>query len=212
MIPASISEYLDSNHARYAVLSHPAAYTAQQEAAAAKVPGREWAKTVVCFGDNQPLLAVVPAPCAVDLGRLQQTAHVDDIRLAREAEFAPLFPECEPGAMPPFGPLFHQRVFVDARLTDDLEVVFSGGSHHDAIRMPFHEFERLAHPVVADFAFSSTPSVAPRVSIDPVCGSAVNERLTAGISDYRGREYYFCSSGCKMDFDDNPEAYARRTR
>ena len=72
MIPVAISEYLDRHHARYSLLTHPTAYTAQEEAAAAHVHGREWAKTVVCFADDQPILAVVPAPFAVDLNRLQQ--------------------------------------------------------------------------------------------------------------------------------------------
>src|ERR671937_320958 len=102
MIPAVISEYLDRNQARYSLLAHPTAYTAQEEAAAAHIPGREWAKTVVCFADDQPILAVVPAPFAVDLKRLQQTAHARSVRLANEKEFASLYPDCELGAMPPF--------------------------------------------------------------------------------------------------------------
>ncbi|HYT69118.1 MAG TPA: YbaK/EbsC family protein [Vicinamibacterales bacterium] len=159
MIPAAISDYLERNQTRYSLLSHPTAYTAQEEAAAAHVPGHEWAKTVVCFADDQPILAVVPAPFAVDLTRLQQTAHAHSIRLANEREFARLYEDCEPGAMPPFGPLYGQRVFVDKRLTTDPEVSFSAGSHHDAIRMPYAEFERLAQPTVGEFA--SGPSLSP---------------------------------------------------
>src|SRR5262252_8900492 len=137
MIPNAISKYLEQHNARYSVLSHTTAYTAQEEAAAAHVPGREWAKTVVCFADGQPILAVLPAPFAVDLHRLRRTAHARSIRLAREHEFATLYQDCEPGAMPPLGPLYGQPVFVDKRLTTDPEVSFSAGSHHDAIRMPY---------------------------------------------------------------------------
>jgi Ala-tRNA(Pro) deacylase len=152
MIPTSIADFLERNHAQYSLMSHPTAYTAQEEAAAAHVPGNEWAKAVVCFADGQPLLAVLPAPYAVDLKRLRSAVDAHSLRLAKEPEFARLYQDCELGAMPPLGPLFGQRVIVDKRLTADSEIAFSAGSHHDAIRMPYREFERLARPTVAEFA------------------------------------------------------------
>lgn len=176
MIPSAITDYLERNRARYSVMSHPEAFTAQEEAAAAHVHGNEWAKAVVCFADDQPILAVVPAPYAVDLNRLQRTAHAHSLRLAKESEFASFYQDCEPGAMPPFGSLYGQRVFVDKRLTADSEVVFSAGSHHDAIRMPYREFERLTQPVVGEFA--SGPSTSPAratMLTDPVCGATLEE-------------------------------------
>jgi Ala-tRNA(Pro) deacylase len=213
MIPSTVSEYLERNHARYSLLPHPTAYTAQEEAAAAHVPGHEWAKTVVCFADDQPILAVVPAPFAVDLNRLQQSAHAGTIRLAKEKEFASLYRDCELGAMPPLGPLYGQRVFVDKRLAMDSEVSFSAGSHHDAIRMPYREFERLTQPTVAEFALGPSLASPPRTAmlIDPVCGAPLDRDSAAGWSEHRGEAYYFCSQSCKMEFDDNPYAYATTT-
>ena len=212
MIPTAISDYLDRNRATYSLLSHPAAYTAQQEAAAAHVPGHEWAKTVVCFADDQPILAVVPAPYPVDLPRLQQTAHARSIRIAREREFAGLYQDCELGAMPPFGPLYGQRVFVDERLAADPEVSFNAGSHSDAIRMPYLEFERLARPTVGEFALGPRPRSTrrPAIATDPVCGARVDEDTAAWKSPHRGETFYFCSQVCKMEFDDNPDGYAWR--
>jgi Ala-tRNA(Pro) deacylase len=213
MIPNAISEFLDRNHARYSLLAHPDAYTAQEEAAAAHIPGREWAKTVVCFADDQPILAVVPAPFGVDLNRLQQVAHAHSVRLAKEKEFASLFQECELGAMPPLGPLYGQRVFIDERLTKDPQVAFSAGSHHDTIRMPYAEFERVVHPIVGDIAQRSPVSAArraPRMR-DPVCGEGVPRGATLWKSEHRGDIYYFCSQSCKMEFDDNPQAYALKS-
>jgi Ala-tRNA(Pro) deacylase len=209
MIPAAISDYLEQNHARYSLLPHPIAYTAQEEAAAAHVPGREWAKTVVCFADDQPILAVVPAPFAVDLIRLQHTAHARSVRLAKENELASLYRDCELGAMPPLGPLYGQPVFVDRRLTLDPEVSFSAGSHHDAIRMPYQEFERLVKPTVAEIALGPSLSSAPQTAmpIDPVCGTPLDRDSAAGRSEHHGATYYFCSQRCKMEFDDNPYAY-----
>ena len=214
MIPPTISEYLDRNRARYSVMSHPAAYTAQEEAAAARVPGRVWAKTVVCFADEQPILAVLPATCAVDMSQLKRTLHAQSIRLANEPELAPLYKDCEVGAMPPLGPLFDQRVIVDERLATDADIVFNAGSHRDAIRMPYREFERLAHPTSANFASGPWFSASSRTMLltDPVCGARFDEPSAAGWSTHRGETYYFCSQSCKMEFDDNPDGYARTSR
>jgi Ala-tRNA(Pro) deacylase len=212
MIPAAIAQYLNQNHAQYSMLSHPTAYTAQQEAAAAHVPGHEWAKTVVCFADDEPILAVVPAPFAVDLNKLRQTTRARSVRLAKESEVAALYQDCEVGAMPPLGPLYHQRVLVDKRLTADPEVSFNAGSHHDAIRMRYREFERLVHPIVAEFAMGPSLARSPRVAmfVDPVCGESLDQETAAARSDHRGETYYFCSLSCKMEFDDNPYAYAEK--
>jgi Ala-tRNA(Pro) deacylase len=204
MIPSSISDYLDRNRAQYSVMSHPVAYTAQEEAAAAHVPGREWAKAVVCFADDRPILAVLPAPFAVDLRRLQRAVDAHSLRLAHESEFVNLYQDCEPGAIPPLGPLYGQRVIVDKKLTADLEIAFSAGSHHDAIRMPYREFERLAQPTVAEFASGRRAALT-----DPVCGTTLEEGTAAARSQHEGETYYFCSQGCKMEFDDNPYGYAR---
>lgn len=152
MIPASITKFLEQNHARYSVIPHRPAYTAQEEAAAAHVPGAAWAKSVVCMADDELFLAVVPAPYTIDFERLKWTLDAESVRLALESEFVPAYRECEPGAMPPFGELFGQQVVVDEALARDPEIVFSGGSHRDAIRMPYREFVRLTHPTIATFA------------------------------------------------------------
>lgn len=213
-IPASVSEFLDRHDARYSVLTHPIAYTAQEEAAAAHVPGHEWAKVVVCVADDRPVLAVLPAPLKIDLPRLREVTHVSSLRLAREQEFKGLYTDCEIGAMPPFGPLYHQDVVVDETLTHDREIVFDAGSHREAIRMPYTEFARLVRPIVGAFgAGSRSPSeMADSIRADAVCGGRVAAGTAWGFSEYRGQRYYFCSQVCKMEFDDNPAAYARPQR
>ena len=151
MLPASISRYLEQHAVAFSVVPHSIAYTAQEEAAATHVPGREWAKAVVCIIDDQPTLAVVPADHVVDLERLRDACGAKRVRLASEAEFRPLYADCEVGAMPPFGPLYEQPVVVDRSLTSDPEILFNGGSHREAIRMRYHDFEELVKPRVADF-------------------------------------------------------------
>lgn len=151
-IAQSIGNFLNRDHVPYIPIKHDAAYTAQEEAAAARIPGRDWAKTVVCFADDEPIQAVLPADLMVDLGRLRALAHAHAVRLATEVEIASLYPECEPGAMPPFGPLYGQRVFVDTNLVGDPGMVFSAGTHTDAICMHYNDFEEIVKPVVGAFA------------------------------------------------------------
>lgn len=160
-VPRSIEQFLRRHEVSYSTFVHPAAFTAQEESAAAHVRGREWAKTVVCLAGGQPMLAVVPAPFDVDLDALRRLTRRQDLRLAAEDEFAALYPEVEPGAMPPLGPLYRQQVIIDDHLRDNAEIVFAGGTHTDAIRMQYRDFERLVHPTIGHFArFHRTGPIA----------------------------------------------------
>lgn len=151
-IPRSIEELLAGRHLAYSVIHHPTAYTAREEAVAAHIPGREWAKTVVCLADDDPILAVVPAVTRVDIGRLRDVTGARDLRLASEREFERLFRDCELGAMPPLGPLYGPSVFIDRSLTDGHDIAFEAGSHSDAVRVKYDDFARVVHPTVGDFA------------------------------------------------------------
>jgi Ala-tRNA(Pro) deacylase len=154
-IPSSISNYLDRHGVHYSVLEHPLAYSAQEEAAVTHVPGREWAKAVVCIVDDQPTLAVLPADHVVDLDRFRTACGARSVRLATEAELRPLYSDCELGAMPPLGPLYKQPVMVDKSLTADPEIVFNAGSHREAIRMRYLDFEALVKPTIGEFGVPS---------------------------------------------------------
>jgi Ala-tRNA(Pro) deacylase len=152
MIPASIERYLTTHHVPYTPVRHVRAFTAQEEAAVTHTPGHAWAKTVVCLADEKPVLAVLPADRVVVPARLCELAGARALRIAEEDEFASLYPDCDTGAMPPFGNLFGQRVFVDEALTTDPEIVFNAGTHTDAIRMRYADFERLVTPTVGAFS------------------------------------------------------------
>jgi Ala-tRNA(Pro) deacylase len=151
-IPAPIADFLKAKP--YTTLSHRTAFTAQEEAAVTHVPGRFWAKTVVCFVDEQPALAVLPAHYRVDLERLRMLAGGKETRLAAEPEIAGLYPGCETGAVPPLGPLFGHPVYVDRTIASDPEVAFHAGTHTDAVRMSYKDLAALAHPVVGDFGIA----------------------------------------------------------
>ena len=151
---STIHEFLREAHVPYTVIPHRPAFTAQDEAAATHVAGRMWAKVVVCFVDDEPVEAVVAAPAVADLGRLLELTGGRDIRVAEEAELQQLFPGCESGAMPPLGPLYAQNVFVDVALAGEPEIVFSAGTHMDAIAIRWCDFARTVRPIVGRFAES----------------------------------------------------------
>ncbi len=163
MRPRSLEKFLREARVPYTTFTHPEAFTAQDEAALSHVPGRSWAKVVVCVADNDLILAVVPAPSLVNLEQLRVLAGARALRLADEHEFNTLYPDCEVGAMPPFGlgSRFPQRVFVDARLVGEPEMVFNAGTHTDAIRMHYRDFADLVHPVVGAIGCQPIPGAAP---------------------------------------------------
>ncbi len=138
----------------YELKQHPEAFTAQQVAATEHVSGYWVAKVVMAVSDGMLVMLVLPAPFRVDLVRLKEALGAGVVRLAREDEFANLFPDCEVGAMPPFGNLYGVPVYVDAALAKDPFVVFNAGSHRETLTIAYADFERLAHPQVADFAVS----------------------------------------------------------
>jgi Ala-tRNA(Pro) deacylase len=133
------------------VFRHPEAFTAQQRAEVSHVSGRSWAKVVVFFADDEPILAVIPAHVLVDTEQLRVLAGAGRLRLAAEHEFASLYPDCEPGATAPFAGSL-RRVFVEQSLVGEPEMVFNAGTHTDAIRMHYADFTTVTHPVVGTFA------------------------------------------------------------
>lgn len=152
-VPQRLKSFLDSNYVPYQSLSHAATYTAQGTATLMQISGKEVAKTVVlCVGEHNPkiVLAVLPGSRHVKFETLA-TILGRHVRLASEEEFIRLFPDCELGAMPPFGALYNLPVYVDESLAKDKEVVFNAGTHHDAVRMAYEDFAKLASPVICSF-------------------------------------------------------------
>ena len=150
MPTTKLKEFLEANGVAHAVIPHPIAFTATSVAGAAHIPGKAMAKTVVVNLDGLPVLAVVPATRKVDLERLRQATGALTVELADEREFAADFPECEPGAMPPFGNLYGMRVFVEPHLAADPQIAFNAGTHTELISMAYQDFERLVHPRLVD--------------------------------------------------------------
>ena len=162
-----VRAFLDEHHTKYVVISHSKAYTAQGIAAIAHIPGQELAKTVIVKLDGALGMAVLPASYQVDLLALKKAVGVKDASLASEREFKQHFPDCETGAMPPFGNLYGIPVYVDETLTRDTEIAFNAGTHLELIRMSCGDFERLVKPTVLRFStrhsgpFDREPQLVP---------------------------------------------------
>ena len=146
-----LKEFLDGQSVKYVTISHPVAYTAQEIAALAHISSKELAKTVIVKIDSALAMAVLPASYEVDLSFLRAATGAKTVSLAKEAEFKDEFPECEIGAMPPFGNLYDMPVFVASRLSHEDHILFNAGSHSELIEMTFRDFERLVKPKIVAF-------------------------------------------------------------
>jgi Ala-tRNA(Pro) deacylase len=151
MALSSLMEFLDQHKVKYVVISHSPAYTAQGIAGLTHISGRELAKTVIINMDGKLVMAVIPAMLRVDLALLKRATRAKVVTIAAEEEFQDRFPECETGAMPPFGNLFGIPVFVEESLARDREIAFNAGSHRELIRMSWEDFEKLVEPKVMRF-------------------------------------------------------------
>ncbi len=143
-----LRNYLDDNNVEYITISHSPAYTAQRIAELTNTPGKELAKTVIVKMDDKFAMAVLPASHRVDLDHLKSAVGASEVVLASESEFKSLFPDCELGAMPPFGNLYNMGVFVSEQLTDDEDIAFNAGSHTELVRMSYQDFANLVTPQV----------------------------------------------------------------
>jgi Ala-tRNA(Pro) deacylase len=146
MSESRLKDFLDEEHVKYVTIAHSPAFTAQEIAAMAHIPGKELAKTVVVKIDGELAMVVTPASTQVELDNLKETLGASEVDLASESEFKDSFPDCETGAMPPFGNLYGMDVFVSQALREDDEIAFNAGSHSELVRLPYSEFQRLVHP------------------------------------------------------------------
>ncbi len=160
MALTSLMEYLDEHNVAYVVISHSPAFTAQGIAGLTHISGKELAKTVIVRLDGKLAMAVLPAKFHVDLVLLRKAVNAKTVALATEEEFKDRFPECETGAMPPFGNIFSLDVFADDSLEMDKEIAFNAGTHRELIRMAWEDFKRLVEPKVIRFAAGRSAEAA----------------------------------------------------
>jgi Ala-tRNA(Pro) deacylase len=147
-----LEAYLREKRVPFEVRHHPRAITAQEVAASEHVPGKMLAKTVMVLADGKMVMLALPAPYRVDMEKAGAALGVGEVCLAQEEEFEGAFPDCELGAMPPFGNLYDLPVYVEETLTEDEIIVFRAGTHTDTMSVSYADFERLVEPTVAELA------------------------------------------------------------
>ena len=146
-----LQEYLEQNKIPYRTSYHPEAFTAQEVAAKSHISGKNLAKVVMVKKGEGFAMTVLPAACRVSLDKLKGIMETKEVALAKEEEFVGLFPDCEPGAMPPFGNLYAVEVYVDEEIARHPELIFQAGTHRDVATLSYQDFERLVQPKVAEF-------------------------------------------------------------
>lgn len=149
---SKLKELLDSQNIKYVLISHSPAFTAQEIAASAHIPGKELAKTVMVKIDGIIKMIVLPGSYKINFDLLKQATGAKNIELAAEEEFEKLFPECELGAMPPFGELYGLEVIVEKKLSQDINIAFNAGSHRELIKMAYIDFEKLVKPKIMEIS------------------------------------------------------------
>ena len=147
----ALKAFLDQEKVKYISVVHSMAYTAQEVAASAHVTGKEFAKTVIVELDGEMAMAVLPANRKIVLQDLRELTGSDQIKFASEEAFRKKFPDCDTGAMPPFGNLYGMEVFAAESLAENKEIAFNAGSHTEVIKLAYGDFVRLVKPKVLSF-------------------------------------------------------------
>ncbi len=137
---------------KFKVVKHEEAWSAQRLAGLLHIPGGQLAKVVIVQADDRWCMLVLPAPNRLDMPQVKRVLKAKEVRLAKEEEFSSLFPDCDVGAMPPFGNLYGVPVYVDRALTMQSEIAFPAGSHHEVMQVAYADFERTAQPVTGEFS------------------------------------------------------------
>lgn len=150
-----LKAFLDEAKVKYITISHSSAFTSQEVAASAHVLGREFAKTVMIKIGGEMAMAVLPASYHIDFDMLREIFGTQNVSLATEPEFRDRFPDCELGAMPPFGNLYGMKVFVADSLTANSEIAFNAGTHTEIIRLSFADYKRLVSPRIFKFSWKT---------------------------------------------------------
>jgi Ala-tRNA(Pro) deacylase len=147
-----MEQYLRDNGVPFEVMAHSEAYTMQEVAAELHVPGKQVAKVVIVKANGKMIMLVIPSPYRLDFAKVRALLGAKKVSLAKEEEFANLFPDCAIGAMPPFGNLYDLPVYVDQALAEEPDIVFRVGTHRHTMKLAYADFARLAQPEVGEFA------------------------------------------------------------
>lgn len=148
MALSRLTDYLDEHGKKYVIVKHSPAFTAQEVAASAHIPGKDMVKTVMVKADGDMKMVVLPSTHDVDFNSIRETLEAEEVELASEEEFEELFPDSELGAMPPFGNFYEIDTLVAESLTNDEIIAFNAGTHKEVIKMAYNDYQELVQPEI----------------------------------------------------------------
>ncbi len=149
---ARLHDFLVKNNVEYTHHEHPTVYTAREVALVEQVPEHRVAKTVVYSSNEGYGMAVLPADYVIDMQELRAAIGLARVRLATEKELAELFPDCELGAMPPFGNLYDMPTYLESSLASEEKIAFNAGTHRDVVYIRMEDYRRVVKPVIVHFS------------------------------------------------------------
>ena len=133
-IAETVRDYLAKKAVDYTLPSHPHSGSSHETAEAAHVPEDHIAKGVIVKDASGYAMVVVPAIHYVEMKHVRKELG-RDLELVAEDEFSKLFPDCEPGAVPPLGPAYQIETFLDEALTTLANVYFEAGDHEHLVHI-----------------------------------------------------------------------------
>ena len=147
-----LEQYFAEKRIYYEIQEHRTAFTIQEVAALLHEKGIHVAKVFIARADGRNVMLVLPSIYNVDLDRARALIGAQEVRRAKEVEFAHLFPDCDVGAMPPFGNFYNIPVYVDQTLALQPFVVFQAGSHRETMKIATSDYLRIVEPTIGEFA------------------------------------------------------------
>ena len=149
---SDLQRYLNNNGIQYRIIEHEPAFSAHGVALATHITDKEGAKSVILVIDKRYWMAVLRADERISARLLRSLFAARDVRMAHEEDLSLLFPDCELGAMPPFGNLYGLPILLDAALLEDDEIVFNACATTRSIRIRMEDYRRLVNPLIGRFA------------------------------------------------------------
>ncbi len=151
-LPERLEKFLKKNKVNYEIQKHPRAVTALETAEVQHVSGKKLAKVIMVKIRGRDSMVVIPGDRIVDLFKLSTAVGTQDVRIEEEAEFKDLFPDCEAGAMPPFGKMYGLTCYGDQSLAESEDVYFNAGSHTETVKISTVDFMLVSNAIVGDFS------------------------------------------------------------
>ncbi|MCK4704786.1 MAG: YbaK/EbsC family protein [Gammaproteobacteria bacterium] len=141
-IAETVKNFLEQKAVEYDLVSHPHTGSSHETAEASYVDEDHIAKGVMVKDSTGYAMMVVPASYYTEMKHVRKELD-REFELVAEDEFAKLFPDCEPGAVPPLGPAYQIETFLDEALSSLANVYFEAGDHKYLVHTTGNDFKKL---------------------------------------------------------------------